>query len=194
LNDPSIFSKNLVLNQSSSLSVKTDGFFMFYSLLSILETRLCFPVCILRRLYGIITEKESDPRHISLSLDAAVSKLTDAVIERSDIQKIIRLRRQNYQFWLNYFQDKKGVKVLFPELSEGICPWVFPVLIEELNWVDKLQKQGIDISYWPDLPDEVRDRKNDANYLSEHVYALPVHQFVNRKYLERVLKQQYPHA
>jgi len=86
---------------------------------------------------------------------------------------------------LEKVHGRKRVSIVFESLPEGTCPWVFPIIVEGDDFIEEIRSQGIVTSLWPPfLPTEVRGREGYANYLTEHLFTLPVHQNINQKYLK----------
>jgi len=165
-------------------SLKKDGFFFASSLLNSLETKYGLPTWILRKAYGKTHPVGESIGDKTLFMEASVSRVTIAAMERLDHEEIIRKRRSNYNYWLDRVSGVKGIKVLFESLPEGTCPWVFPLIRGEGNFIEEIRNNGIACSTWPSLPPEVRGRKDYTNYLAEHLFVLPVHQSVNQDYLK----------
>jgi dTDP-4-amino-4,6-dideoxygalactose transaminase len=168
-------------------SLRNDGFFFMSSLLKFLETNYGLPAWLLRNLYRKTHPVGASIGQKALFMGASISRVTVDAIERLDPEEIIRRRRSNYNCWLDKVYGAKGTKVLFESLPQGTCPWVFPLLVEEGNFIAQLRNKGIASSAWPGLlylPPEVQGRNDYANYLAKHLLALPVHQSVNQDYLK----------
>lgn len=101
---------------------------------------------------------------------------------RTDFAAVVQKRRANYVRLLDWLSDLHECRVVFPSLDEGICPQVFPILVEENDRViSTLQTSGVLADYWPDLPPEVLDnpgRYGRANDLRRHLVTLPIDQSV----------------
>jgi len=108
---------------------------------------------------------------------------------------IITLRRKNYEFWLSNYHRLQSIcgeiLPLFPELKNGVCPLVFPVLVSEpCKFEDGCLQLGIETVPWPGrenlAPEVVNSAAGiQADYLAGHVWTLPVHQTVNIKILSK---------
>jgi dTDP-4-amino-4,6-dideoxygalactose transaminase len=97
-------------------------------------------------------------------------------------------RRQNYAYLLKAFDSFPEIRPLFAELPLEVCPWVFPVLISSNETIkNKLWREGIPVSTWPDLPAEVNDNDElrSASWLRQNVLLFPIHQDISREHLER---------
>ena len=165
-------------------SLISDGFFLLSSTLRFLEAKYGLPMWILRKIYRRMYPSDENIGDKSIALNANISRITHEVMEKVDPADIIRRRRSNYEFWLNNLPSGKKIKILFEKLPIGVCPWVFPLVVDDTEYVNKIRTQGIDCDPWPPLPPEVQGKNDYANYLSEHLFILPVHQYVNQKYIK----------
>ncbi|MFC3958324.1 DegT/DnrJ/EryC1/StrS family aminotransferase [Halovivax cerinus] len=105
------------------------------------------------------------------------SKLTAVVCARTDPIAVRDRRRQTYRAWLDACARSTGVRPLFGDLPEGICPQCAPVEADRPGRVrNRLTAAGIDVHTWPRLPTLVRETPTyaTAQYLADHVLALPV--------------------
>ena len=121
-------------------------------------------------------------------LKVPILKLSLQIMERIDFKEVISKRRQNYIIWLNTL-GKKGLKIPFPHLIPGVCPWVFPVITDDQQgFIEKMTKMRIPAAPWPYLPKEVEHNPDYpvANFLAEHLVFLPVHQSMRPDYLRRI--------
>ena len=82
---------------------------------------------------------------------------------------------------------RKGVKVIFKSLPKGVCPWVFPLIVEDKDFMKKIKRQGIAGSFWPKLPQEVQGKNDYTNFLAQHLFNLPVHQNINPVFIRRFI-------
>jgi hypothetical protein len=129
-----------------------------------------------------ISGKNSDafPDKYTLRLLSLIEQNLDNVIEK---------RRENYVRLCQAVNGIKGVRILFPTLQDKVCPYMFPIIVEEGTDLIKrrLQYLGIPASSWPDLPDEVLETKDEhesAIWLREHILLLPIHQDLSEKQME----------
>jgi CelD/BcsL family acetyltransferase involved in cellulose biosynthesis/dTDP-4-amino-4,6-dideoxygalactose transaminase len=106
--------------------------------------------------------------------------------------EIIDKRRNNYQYYLKRLVNRKGLQILYPELSDGVCPIGFPILIENRDGIRKrLLKKGVNLrTFWDIMPAEIPHSEHPIAYeISKKILILPVHQSVEKKYLDYVVKQ-----
>jgi len=103
-------------------------------------------------------------------------------IAHTDAMKIILRRRANYLRLLDWLQGDRRVHIIFPELVEGICPYVFPILVDDgSRTIEEFRRRGIAADYWPDLPPSVSvspDLYPSAAALRSRLVTLPVGQDV----------------
>jgi dTDP-4-amino-4,6-dideoxygalactose transaminase len=119
-----------------------------------------------------------------------MTRVSTWVLQHSDLAAIRARRRENYGFLLAAMAGLTGVTLPFAELPEGVCPWVFPVVLDGLanpHW--RLRARGIPAVSWggvrhPSLP---RDRFPGAEFLYDNLIFLPVHQSLGVRDLSLVV-------
>jgi perosamine synthetase len=121
-----------------------------------------------------------------------ISNLTKFMLKHWSSNRIMQIRRSNYQRYLRAFAYQKNIKPLFNELPEGVCPLNFPVLVDKSKYINsQLNKKSID-SYawwahfhrncsWSDYP--------ETCYLKNNVLALPVHHQLSEKHIDYIIRQ-----
>ena len=122
-----------------------------------------------------------------------MSKISHQIMQvlEPDLKKIILTRRRNYCLLARAFSAFPEVQLLYPKLPEGVCPYLFPILVQESEKiVRQLRDRGIPAHGWPDLPQEVvkGPEFTVARYYVDHLLALPVHQDAGPKDLEYVVE------
>jgi perosamine synthetase len=128
-----------------------------------------------------------------------MSRISRSILATLDMESVVSLRRRNYSFWLESFKRiKKGCgdfSPLFPELEEGICPFVFPVVVADpQQFKAGCSALGLETVPWPGIanlpPNVPRDGDvGNAFYLASHIWALPVHQTLNLSTLQKRLSR-----
>jgi perosamine synthetase len=112
---------------------------------------------------------------------ASMPRLCQRVIEACDWEDIISVRQRNYRLFGRLLQDTKLVRRVCPELPDDVCPWAFPLLLEDrVLHEQKLRALGVPLFTFGEvlhpllgpLQDEAR---RDAEYLSQRLTMLPVH-------------------
>jgi dTDP-4-amino-4,6-dideoxygalactose transaminase len=119
---------------------------------------------------------------------APPSMATTRLLPRMLNQATVRRRRENYEFLLARLRDM--VPRPFAALSEGACPFAFPVESSDAPaFLERLRHRGVEGTlFWlyphPSLPvaDFPRSRA-----LRERVLALPVHQELARVELQHIV-------
>ena len=116
-----------------------------------------------------------------------------AVLEQQ-LDEVIRRRRHNYSFLLEWAKGLALCRPLFPALPEGVCPYVFPLWVERGSeeMARRLQAVGIPASQWPDLPPEVLgnpSRYESAVEIQKKLLLLPVHQNLSQEQMSAVARR-----
>lgn len=103
-------------------------------------------------------------------------------LSRTKFGEVVRKRRANFIRLLDWLRDVDSCQIVHRELPEGICPQVFPILLEDgQKTISELRERGVAADYWPDLPTEVGADPGMypvANYLRAHLVTLPVGQWL----------------
>jgi dTDP-4-amino-4,6-dideoxygalactose transaminase len=119
----------------------------------------------------------------------SMSKLSLKIIETTDFKNIYEQRRANFKFISEKIKGLKGVKPIYKQLPEGVCPWGFPILINNRNMIRRyLKRHGITLPIHWILPNYIPlDMFPDSRYLSEHILTLPVFQGLKKEQLSSLL-------
>jgi len=100
--------------------------------------------------------------------------------------RIIEKRIKNYQWLSNALAGLPDCHRLYPELPEGVVPYVFPLVVDRVDpaFVN-LRMKGIPLLRWEFLEDEV-DIHTCANshHYSRHLVQIPCHQELRQAELE----------
>jgi dTDP-4-amino-4,6-dideoxygalactose transaminase len=130
--------------------------------------------------------------------DMTASVITRYIVKYTDSKQVVLQRRQNYLQLLDALADSKFFKPLFLTLPEGVCPLFFPVVVEGRELLcNKLNMRGIAaIQWWSGFHRDF-SWKNfpEAQYLKEHLLALPIHQqltFEDINYMIHEIQQINP--
>ena len=97
------------------------------------------------------------------------------------LAEAIEKRRANYRVMSEGCLGIVGARPFRAELPDEVCPYVFPVLVEDgsARMVQALKESGVPASEWPDLPREVLVRPEEhrvALDMYRRLMLLPVHQ------------------
>ncbi len=125
---------------------------------------------------SIITERL--PGFFYPRRSVALSHLSQKIIDNTDFASVARERRMNFAKILHALQGVEGIKPIYKELPDGICPWGFPVLVERREEIRKyFKKRGITLPFHWILPKDIPLNEFPVSrYLSEHCLTLPVYQ------------------
>lgn len=179
-------------NQYPPTSRKYVRRYIITSLLNHLETRYKFPVDLFRNIYHKSFPRTRGREGLGFNAKVAISNFSLQIAQGLNLHKIYRIRRQNYDFWLSELSQRKGLNIIFNDLADGVCPLVFPVLVEDVEAFSReMMDKRIQSLNWPTLPTEVLDNPEypAANYLARHVFILPVHQSLRRNNLRKSIRQ-----
>jgi len=124
-------------------------------------------------------------------LDKRIGNLSLPILRSFGVEAILTKRRQNYLYLLSELNLLRKIGTpLFSELSDGVCPNSFPILIKRRDEIRrKLYRDGISLrAIWDILPKQLpQDTFHEARFLRDNILALPVHQDVSEKELDIVL-------
>ena len=103
---------------------------------------------------------------------------------------MIETRRAHYLQVLKVCEGLDGIQAMFPNLPQGVCPYVFPVQVSDnaQKWVDVLRSKGVPASRWPDLPPEALNSGcfPESVRLAQNTVLLPVHQSLTAAHMEKM--------
>ncbi len=102
-------------------------------------------------------------------------------VESQEAERVRENRRRNYRALIEEIKKIKGVRPLFPDLPDGVCPYVFPIVLEtpSVPVASRLELAGIPGFVWPELPEAIAvnsDLNREVQDLRDHILLLPVHQ------------------
>jgi dTDP-4-amino-4,6-dideoxygalactose transaminase len=118
--------------------------------------------------------------HFDISLvNLKMSSFSKYILQNIDLAAVVKKRRANYYFLLRELGALPGITATFGDLPEGLCPWVFPILVSRrTDFHLALRSKGIPAVTWggvihPQLA--LRDFP-DADFLYQNLVLLPIHQ------------------
>jgi hypothetical protein len=87
------------------------------------------------------------------------------ILQRLNIPKFRKVRRQHYESWLQWCAGRSGVSPIWQDLPAGVAPLALPVHVGDRPTVDRLRAEchGAEVRHWPHLPESIT---NDASALS----------------------------
>lgn len=112
-------------------------------------------------------------------LDKRSSWFARMLLRRVCGARIVALRRAHYQQLQDALADLAGARPLHATLPAGVCPWLFPLLVDDPEPVfARLQRAGVPVTRFGETLWRGVDATVCANsvHLSRHVLALPCHQ------------------
>jgi len=121
-----------------------------------------------------------------------VSTVSKKILNACNYQRIKDIRRRNFDFYLSYFRKDKRVSLPFKDLSDGVCPLFFPIIVEKREFLYRaLKARGIAGHDWwssfhPDVP---WDDFPEAYSLKMNMLGLPIHQDLTSGHLHKVLEE-----
>ena len=115
-------------------------------------------------------------------MEVTISRFSRFLIRRLPRERIVNLRRRNFQRLLESFSTIYGARPLFNELPEGVVPYVFPLLVPAFDQVfPVLKREGVPILRWEDVDENACDVS--ARYSME-LLQFPCHQEISAKELD----------
>jgi len=113
-------------------------------------------------------------------------------VYEQELDKVIRIRRSNYESLWHSCVNRDGVQPLFELLPDDISPYAFPLIVsrESGNIISAFNENGVPAYSWPNLPQEVIENSKEhktANWLQRHLMLLPVHQDLSARQIEYVI-------
>jgi hypothetical protein len=133
----------------------------------------------------------NDPYHFDERLGRApMPWYARRLVESADWERIADRRRANYRLLSSLLPDTEHLRRLWPELPDGVVPWLYPVLLEQRSDHEKpLRELGIPfIRFGETLHPEIAAASaaacRDAEWLARTLMLLPIHQRIARAHIE----------
>jgi dTDP-4-amino-4,6-dideoxygalactose transaminase len=126
------------------------------------------------------SEFSFDPRW----LDKRSSLFARLLLARVSSRRIVALRRHNYGRLQQALAGLPGCRPLFAALPDGVCPWLFPLLVDDADAAFvRIRQAGVPVvrfaeTLWPGVDES---RCPDSVHLSRHVLAFPCHQELDER-------------
>ncbi|WP_123539021.1 DegT/DnrJ/EryC1/StrS family aminotransferase [Halosimplex salinum] len=135
----------------------------------------------------------ASPRERYEASKVPMSRLSSAVVARTDPTAVRAQRRENYLAWDRGLADRPGLEPVFDELPPGVCPQVYPVRATvPRRFLGALRDAGVvGADTWPRLPTSVSAAPEyaSARRLADELITLPVHQQVGPADVEDVCRR-----
>ena len=109
---------------------------------------------------------------------ARMSRISNAILKRSNVERICLDRRQNYQRIVRALADAPGIRPLFPTLPDDVVPLVVPMITENPQELFPVLKHaGVPIwrfgeYLYPEIDGSIC---GNTVFLSKHVFQFPCH-------------------
>jgi perosamine synthetase len=149
--------------------------------------RLCASAGDSRADTGVNTSTlEFDERAVFMQM----SRISEWVLAHSNIGAVIHKRRKNYLYLKNKLSCVSGVASLYPDLPEGICPWIYPLFFDGIQDAHLVLRQlGIPAVTWGGVrPSKVNTGVfPTADFLYDNLIFLPLHQNLQQKDLDIIV-------
>jgi perosamine synthetase len=105
------------------------------------------------------------------------------ILHATDFARLAQKRRDNFSLYGRLLSNTGKLQVLHSRLTAEVCPWVFPVLLQQRNEIDYLWRaQGVALHtfgiYLHSALFKSTDEATiaDAKFLSDHLLCLAIHQ------------------
>jgi dTDP-4-amino-4,6-dideoxygalactose transaminase len=121
-----------------------------------------------------------------------MSRISRWVFKRSDIPAVVAKRRENYALLRRELSALSGVRVMFSDLANDHCPWVFPIVFEGIERAHlALRARGIPAVTWGGVrhPSVPRGTFPEADFLYDNLVMLPVHQNLSEADLQAIVQE-----
>ncbi|MEQ8661162.1 MAG: DegT/DnrJ/EryC1/StrS family aminotransferase [Gammaproteobacteria bacterium] len=117
-------------------------------------------------------------------VDEQPALLTRILLMNLDRARVAARRRENYRRIADWFSNRRDVRALFPELPDGVVPYVFPLVLGSPGWqFDALRRRGVPLYRWEELAPS--SCTVSAEYRASLV-QLPCHQDLTERDLQRL--------
>jgi len=125
-------------------------------------------------------------------LHIKASKSSQAVVKNTNIKRVVELRRENYQRYLNELSSLSGVHFLHSLLPEMVVPLIVPITFEKTDLIfNILKSNGVPIWRFGEFLDtEVTiDVCPQSIANSSNLLQFPCHQELKNEELDWIIKQ-----
>lgn len=127
------------------------------------------------------------PFHKRLA-QARMPYLAKRILMRENLETIWNARRENYHIFSSFLLDGHGMRNAWRSLADTVCPWVYPVLLEDRDRIDRdLKAQGVGLHTFGSmlhpalLQSTDGEAIEDAQFLSENLLCLSIHQQIGHE-------------
>lgn len=124
--------------------------------------------------------------------ECAMPGLARQIVEASDLAELAKRRRSNYRRYCENLKECRPLQILFPKITDTVCPWVFPVLLPGRDNIDhRWRAAGVALhTFGLHLHSALfmcgdQQSIDDAVYLSKHLLCLSIHQGLTQQEIDR---------
>jgi len=124
-------------------------------------------------------------------IDKRSSLFARMLLRLSSTTRIANLRRAHYLRLDAALRGLPGIRPLYPALPDGVCPWAYPLLVEDADGLAaRLGAAGVPVVRFGRPLWQGVDAATCANalHLSGHVLALPCHQELRPRELDWLIE------
>jgi len=122
--------------------------------------------------------------------DKRASTMTLFLLRGIDPAWVRERRRSNYFSYREPLREA-GIRPLYADLPEGVCPLYYPVLVDDPGRMSRAlnEKAIAAVAWWSGFHKGLPwEEHPEARYLKEHVLALPVHQDLGPEHVEHICR------
>jgi len=124
-------------------------------------------------------------------INKSLSYPSKEIIERTDIERLVCARRNNYQKIHDALAGIRGCHLLYEALPDEVVPFVCPVYVDEpQKHFSSLKLLGVPIWRFGEYLDQQVDKNLCANSveLSAHIFQFPCHQELTETELDWMIQ------
>jgi len=158
------------------------------------------PLVRFRRLRGYVEEQiewREEMSKVEIRPPQAMPFLSEFLLRRADPDEVIARRRKIFRFWLDRFSEINNVEALFPELPDGVCPYCFPIIVENKNgFIHAMAANNVlieaTLNYTYRSPQNIRNPDEPfptTDALVKRIVYLPVHQNLRASELNKAAER-----
>jgi len=130
-------------------------------------------------------QQQSDFRYFdSTKREQRCFSHTISLLRHSDLDTIVKQRRENYQYLCAALSDTAIGKPLVYQLTNDCVPYVLPFLLDDANDFNKLRKRGIQCLRWEEVA--YSDCSVSQDYRSR-LLQLPCHHQLTKQQLDQMI-------
>jgi len=102
--------------------------------------------------------------------------------------EIVEDRRRNYIHLEKALSGMSGLRKLYPDIPDSVCPLAFPLVVQDRDyWDNALSAAGILVGGWPSYHQAFDwEQYRVSRYLKDHVLTLPVYQGLTPAHMEYI--------